>query len=73
MRKIKPDVKAKKKTTMGSWIRNIQQVKDESHYGRRCRLPLKMTSENLQKNQRYTGGETPTKYHDEHSVKNICL
>ena len=29
MRKITPDVKAKDRTTMGSRIRNVQQVKDE--------------------------------------------
>jgi len=37
--------------------------------GRRCRLPLKVTSANLQKNQKKTGGETPPKAHAEHSVK----
>ena len=41
--------------------------------GRRCRLPLKVTSANLQKNQKKTGGETPPKAHAEHSVKKNLL
>jgi hypothetical protein len=68
MRKIKPDVKAKDRTTMESEISSKWKMN-----GRRCSLPLKVTSANVQKNQKKTGGETPPKAHAEHSVNKICL
>jgi hypothetical protein len=45
-------------------------VKDE---WKEMQTALKVTSANLQKNQKKTGGETPPKAHAEHSVNKICL
>ena len=67
MRKIKPDVIKQKKNNDGKLN---QKCPDE---WKEMQTALKVTSANLQKNQKKTGVESPPKSHAEHSVNKICL